>query len=319
LCTQKSRIPVDNPEELLFSELRDMIDELKLYHPASDGQIKLITDKLAKLEANGVILDVQFDQLTGGNGGTASLLIAKLIELEAKYVKEEPTPGQIGFLAQMYLYPEADFEGYGVKRTVPIDDTHFRKLTEEEFIAEVKRNFDKPLASKFLNENKAGFNAWKSTRIKLGQLNYLRTLLERTGAEYDDLNLMMISVEEGSKWIDQLVNEAKNKPEYAPVQQEASHDLPFSIKSVPDAIKVEAKGLIDSLYSIVSQTGVETECEPEQMSDTQIRDYIMYVISNEYIEPEVVTEMISDNQRLQEIFAKDYEEANAESHVEITA
>ena len=208
LCTQKKVEPDAKYVVWSFSEMRDAIEVLKAYYPASDRQIELIHTKVANLHDAGVDITIDFDNLSGGLNGTASQIINHLIELEKKYVRVLPTDAQLNLMVQMYPCESIDFESYGIMR---VNEEKIR-LTPDAFAEEITKNMSKDEASAFIDKFRADFNEWRSTRVRPKQLAYIKTLMERNGSPIDEIELLMMSGDTASQFIDQLVKESKTRP-----------------------------------------------------------------------------------------------------------
>lgn len=304
LCVQKRREPVDNIADLDQSIVQGLVDELKAYYPPSEKQLTLIREKCQLLADAGQPQTIDFDSLTGGFNGTASTIIADLFEKEKLYVVLPPTTNQLQFLCSMYLCPDVDFESEGIIRRVDVDDTNWRYLTPDEFVAIISASMSKIDASAFINRYRGSFNEWKTTRIRPGQLNHIRTLLERTGSVVDEITLMMFSQDEAAKYIETLLNEAKKPP--MPVKGETVHPEPCNCTDPKESTAKEEQIITDMVYRLMAESGFEPTNLDEILSKPEaLKDYIVYLTQECFIEPEELVQMMEDSSILHDLFVDD--------------
>ena len=304
LCGQKKKTPVAGVEEMDANTVKDMVDVLKAYYPASDKQIAIIMEKQTLLTKNNHHIDIDYSSLTGGFAGTASKLIEDLFALEKLYVKTKPTINQLDFACKMYLCNACDFELEGVSRKVTLEDDKWRYCTPEEFANRVSEVFTKQSLSEFINKYRNDFNEWKTTRIRPGQLNHIKQLLERSGSQINELTLMMFSQDEAAKYIEQLLNEAKRPREYA--EFEATDGLPRDIKNSEEILEIEENILRDMIYKVIAETGYEPDNVDAILATPQLlKEYFIFLIQDCYIAPDELVRMMEDSTILKDLFEED--------------
>lgn len=196
LCKQKRVVP-ENYLKMTYDEFADLIAKLKEYYPASESQIKMISEKIATLKELGVEVDEpNYSTLTGGRGGSASLLIEELIKKEKENSdKMIPTEQQLTFIVGMYLCPDIPFENFEITKKVSLGEGMWRKMTPDEFACEVASKMNKREASVFIDNFRGVFYEWKSTRISADQMRYIRQLEERL-ANISTPSIASIAVDE---------------------------------------------------------------------------------------------------------------------------
>lgn len=177
LCRQKSVTPV-NYVQLTHDELGKLIEQLRLYTPVTENQLKMIHEKLESLRSMGIeIKEPDYGKLTGGREGTASSMIEKLIQLERENNdKMQPTEQQLQFIVAMYLCPDVPFEYFNIAKHVELGGGTWRKFTADEFAEEVRTHMSKRDASSFIDTYRGVYHEWKSTRITPSQMEYIREL-----------------------------------------------------------------------------------------------------------------------------------------------
>lgn len=305
LCEQKKRTPREDLDQLNFNAMSDLIEEIKAYYPPSEAQLKYINECIADLKSVGINIEVDFSLLTGGRNGTASPTLEKLFALREEHCPKKdqpPTENQLKFACSMYLCPAVAFEDYGVSRWVYLEDGFKRRPTDEEFIAILKETFTRSTISEFLNKFRSEFNDWKQTRIRPGQLNYIKALLEQNGSQIDELTLYQFSQDEAGAYIEQLLNE--NKRELPSSIIEVTHDLPITITTIKQAEDVEEENLKGIIYSLIAETGCEPVDDIEEMlgNSEMIIDYFVYLIEENHLTPERLQLLMEDSSTLATIF-----------------
>ena len=250
LCAQRNTEPVD-VTNMTFQEVASLIEELKTFYPASESQINLVKTKITNLQSMNVKINMpDTSKLTGGRNGSASKLIENLIEMEKIHADTAPpSDAQLSFMVSMYLCPDVDFEAHQINRRIELNGNLWRKYTPEEFASLIKKSMTRKEASAFIDKNRGSFHNWKQTRIKIEQQSYIRTLEARmadmstpgivewsvdqsgnlvqvqkprkkedtTVSGYtplDDMELLMFSSDEASKYIDMLKSELERKELY---------------------------------------------------------------------------------------------------------
>lgn len=302
LCTQKKVEPDAKYVVWSFSEMRDAIEVLKAYYPASDRQIELIHTKVANLHDAGVDITIDFDNLSGGLNGTASQIINHLIELEKKYVRVLPTDAQLNLMVQMYPCESIDFESYGIMR---VNEEKIR-LTPDAFAEEITKNMSKDEASAFIDKFRADFNEWRSTRVRPKQLAYIKTLMERNGSPIDEIELLMMSGDTASQFIDQLVKESKTRP--AQVEGEKTFDLPESIFSITIAQDKAEDNLRSAMFKIVAITSHEPDNMETLLGDDKlISEYLFFCLEQNLISVEEIMSCMDKSDALERIFKEAFD------------
>lgn len=305
LCEQKRRTPVDGYDAMSFNQLSILIDELKEIRPVSDAQIAAINSCLERLNAVGISIDINIDELTGGREGTASAYIEKLFELTNKHCPPEAKPAsdkQLEYVSSMYLCPSVNFEDYGVERWIYLDNGMKRRPTGAEFIADLKTKFDSITISDFINKNRGEFNEWRKTRIRPGQLKHIMTLLERNGgSQVDQLTLLQFSQEEADAYIHTLTDELKVKLPTS-LEQPDTRELTINITQ-KQAEESEDDKLRNIIFGLLAESGDEIDDVELLLSDDEeLKDFFVYMFSCEHITPEKLAEIIDDSDRLKAIF-----------------
>jgi predicted component of type VI protein secretion system len=160
---------------------------MKINKP-SKIQMDLIQKKLDNIATFGIELTFEvpvLSDLTGGKDGTASQFIEFLINFERdNYDKALPTEKQLQRLCEYYLCEEVAFEEYNVKRRVALGDGLWRKLTVEEFVAELNNRLNRREASTIIEKYAPIHLAWKQKRATIEQRKYIMELQERMAYRY---------------------------------------------------------------------------------------------------------------------------------------
>lgn len=361
LCVQRKVAP-QNYTAMTYDEVGALIEELRKFYPASENQIKMIKDKLELLSTMGVAINApDYSKLTGGREGTASALIEGLISMERQYTDKMPaTDSQLQFMVSMYLCPDVPFESFEIARKVDLGDGMWRKFTPEEFAEEIKSKMNKRDASAFIDANRGAFHTWKQTRVRPEQVKYIRQLEDRmanltptsviewavdeegnlvqiqkqvadkskayapTGyTPLDEMELMMFSVEEASKYIDILKSEYERKDLYK-YGEVADESLTFEslrkANSVEQQKENELKELNDLMFKLEAVAGyadeelhnavtsllLEKEVVSEKVQEqrNKIHDFMMELIEDDSATFEGMVELCKNSPIAQEILMK---------------
>lgn len=380
LCQQRKVLP-KNTAVMSGDELSNEIEQLRKFYPASDKQKGIIRDLVARLEEFGVkpafpITEEYLNTLTGGQNGTASKLIGVMMEKERSFGDvAAPSESQIEFIASMYLYPDANFEDYNIPLRFELDGEVngvklWRRPTPSEFAELIKQNMKRKEASQFIDMHRGGFSKWRQTRIRPGQVTYIRELEARLSNTYvpkevhfaftfegeiieqapttsardkqspngyepmDEMALLMLSVEDATKHIDQLRYELEAKDLYAFGEGAMSNatdrnglfeqrDNSFTFESIRTAQNehqwktMEFNNLNNLLYSLQAMAGVEvyefqneaaqmffeTDVSHQQVDalKDKIREFMMSSVSTGLIERGQLFAMCAESEIAQEI------------------
>lgn len=317
LCVQR-RVAPQNYTKMTYDELAKVIEELRKFYPASEAQINIIKDKVASLNALGkTIIEPNYATLTGGREGSASKLIEMFITMEKELSNSmQPTDKQIEFLVGMYLCPDVPFEKHEVNKTVDLGNGQWRKLTPDEFAEEIKSKMSKAQASKFIDDYRGAFHTWKTTRVRPEQVKYIRDLEARmsnltptTAIEWaideegnlvqvikkavdkskvyaptayvaiDELELMMYSVQEASKYIDILKAELENKKltKYGELSDESQTFEPIRKASNGEKkLADDVKELQDLMFKLEAVAGYADDDLHDSVSELLFNDEVDY-------------------------------------------
>ncbi|TCX53844.1 hypothetical protein [Dehalobacter sp. 14DCB1] len=238
LCEQKG-LPAENYATWSIEYMSDKIGELYAFKPASDKQISLIKEKITNLQENGILINMPSEKtlrsLTGGLGGTASELLDQLIKQETALglsAKIPATDNQVSAIVKMFLFPDADFESYGISRKIQLDETNWRYCTPDEFANLVQSTFSKQDANKFIETNRAAFYEWTSTRIRPEQIRHIRDLEHRMKSLHNQVTVEWVVDIEGN-----LTRQESTKPqhEWLPDAFQPMDDMQLSMMSKEDA------------------------------------------------------------------------------------
>ncbi|RJE47662.1 hypothetical protein A7K50_03170 [Dehalobacter sp. MCB1] len=238
LCEQKG-LPAENYAAWSIEYMSDKISDLYRFKPASEKQIALIKEKITNLQEAGVLINMPSEKtlhlLTGGLGGTASELLDQLIKQEAALglsAKIPATDNQVSAIVKMFLFPDADFESFGVSRKIQIDETHWRYCTPDEFAIMIQSSFSKQDASKFIETNRAAFYEWTSTRIRPEQIRHIRDLEKRMQSLHNQVTVEWVVDIEGN-----LTRQESVKPqhEWLPDAYMPMEDMQLQMMSKEDA------------------------------------------------------------------------------------
>lgn len=325
LCSQRNIIPVDLTGKS-YDEVSLMIKELREFFPASPAQINLIKEKASALNID--VDEEKLSKLTGGREGSASKLIAQLIEKEREVGDTiEPTEAQIQYLVSMFYCVDVCFEDHDIKKRVNLEEGLWRLMTPSEFAEEIKSKMNRKEASAFIDKYRGAHHAWLNTRISLEQERYIRQLEDRLAdlyvpqqtPEYDDGkkkprqynpiayeplsegHLKMFSRDEASKYIDRLKYELEAKQLYSNFNSQ-QHDgdlLDFISRSSRETDIEEAQ---NALFKIFSHIGYETEevlnsiSEKLFLDDTpqekEIKDFFEHIIEEGSITDYTLQDML---------------------------
>lgn len=280
LCLQKNVVPVDLTGKS-YDEVSIMIKELREFFPASPAQIRLIKEKASALNLN--IDESKLKKLTGGREGSASKLIAQLIEKEREIGDTiEPTEAQLKYIVSMFYCVDVDFSEHDIKKRVDLEDGLWRLMTPNEFAKEVSAKMSRKEASAFIDKYRSAHHAWLNTRISVEQEKYIRQLEERLAdlyvpkqvpetndgkrkydynpTAYEPLSeghLKMFSKEEASKYIDRLKYELEAKELYSNFNDNHDGDLlDFISRSSSETDIEEAQ---NALFKIFAHIGYSNE------------------------------------------------------------
>lgn len=362
LCVQRKVTP-KNYTQMTADQLAQEIETLRKFYPASQKQIDMIRDKVTNLQGMGINInmpsDVELNALTGGQGGTASVMIESLIKLERQHSDQAPpTEAQLKFLVEMYLCPDVPFEeNFDIRRRIELDNNMWRRPTPDEFAEQIKTKMKRNDASRFIDQHRGAFHTWKQTRIRPEQMRYIKELEARMvnlgspvtveysidingnitqvqkhdtdkSAQYnpkgymplDDMQLMMMSSNEASQYIDILKSEQGRRELYsygevsdnsatfedlrqakdehqAKIQEfTALQDLIFKLEAVAGYENPEVHDAVN--FYLVEEGG---NAEAVRESRKVIKDFMLYLVQNEYIAFSSIAELCKDSKVAQNI------------------
>lgn len=187
MCHDRLLKPV-NYTNFTINEMSQEIDRIKSLR--SRAQIDKIYEKIDFIKSLGINLDtflmnVNFDELTGGRDGTASKLIEELFAIEKECnVMLPPTDEQLDQITGWMLCPDIPFEDFNIKRTKDLGDGFWRRLTPEEFRTECAKNMKRNQASKLIDDFRGTFFEWRKSRISKAKMDYIRRLESRLVSVY---------------------------------------------------------------------------------------------------------------------------------------
>lgn len=295
--------------------------------------------------------DTALGKLTGGREGTASKFIEQLDAEYAKLSSIlPPTEKQIEFLVSMFLCPDIPFEEFNISRRIELGDGLWRRPTPEEFADEIKKKMKKNEASKFIDMHRGTFHNWKNTRIQPNQIEYIRTLEQRmqnidkpTVVEFsvdqdgniiqvqkqvsdksknwnpkaytpiDEMELLQMSKDDASKYIDQLKFELANK-ELTNFGEQSDETLTLEhlriVKNESDIKAKEFTSLQELMFKLEAIAGLNDEelhdavteflvkeggiQENKNKAKAKIREFMIDMVDNDAIDMEQLVEMIKD-------------------------
>ncbi|HHX67438.1 MAG TPA: hypothetical protein GX708_05200 [Gallicola sp.] len=342
LCEQRKIEPKSIKDFASFDELDEEIKRIRLSFPASENQIKLIKAKINNLNKMGVnIVMPDVNSLTGGRNGTASKLIESLIKMENQYRDQmPPSEAQLQYIVSMFLCPDVGFEEHNINKKVNLEDGKWRYMTPDEFAEEVKSKLNKKKASKFIDKYKDAFNQWRLTRIRPEQQRYIRILEDRiagkeTPAEikwivndkgeiemqkiYDtsedntkiwrltEMQLMQLSIDDASKYIEILTSELSRKEESfseetsqiekekAKEDFEALQELLYRLEAVAGYEVPELHELVTSLITEGFNSEEITRVKEE------IHNFMVSLIEQDAIDLPELVELCKDSPTAQRI------------------
>lgn len=235
-----------------YDEMSSRIAALKERKaPASVKQLEII-NKI--IERNGFKITFDQSSLTGGEGGSASAFINKLIELEKKNrLNLPPTEAQIGLLLNMFPCPAANFEDLGIEKFIPRElggHVYKYKLSADEIAQTILERVNQQAASDFIAKYRDVYYEWKQTRLTIGQQEYIRTLearmmgLDKKGVE----DSIIITFEGEEISLSQLTG--KVDKQWTPPMYEPLSDL-----AIAQLSQEAAKSYIDRLSWELSPEG----------------------------------------------------------------
>lgn len=293
LCSQKGIKGINIYEVKTNDEFDAELNRVRSFRKPSDAQLKLIEQKIANLATMDVHIEVPSD-LTGGLDGTAGQLIQALIALEKEHYDEaKPTDAQLQVIVSYYLCPDVAFEDHNISRRIEMDTFPgaWRRPTPQEFAEQIKEKMSRKDASAFIDKYRGDFYTWNKTRIRPEQIKMIRDLEERFKSpngrvfetavtiggqtfsytsdkhetpvvEYvalDELQLRMMSVEDGSKFISMLKAELSNKSLYQ-FGETSDGSATFEgqrhgQKNVVDSKEAELQDLVRIAYKLEAVAG----------------------------------------------------------------
>jgi hypothetical protein len=272
-----------------------------------------------------------FNKLTGGREGTASNLIGALIEMEKKYADQlPPSDAQLEFLVQMYLCPDIPFESFDISRRIIIDEEKglWRKPSPDEFAEEIKKHMKKTEASKFIDDHRGTFHDWKQTRIRPQQLSYIQELQKRLisikstsvmewavdmngqlvqvekhvqdkTSEYDptafipleDVQLLMFSTEEASKYIDILKSEQNKRYSNQGTEPDQTFEGLRTVETEKQLKDKEFKELNNLMFKLEKVAGYE---------DSDLHDSVTSLLIEKYAPEDEAKVLVENKHKIKE-------------------
>lgn len=185
-------ISTEGIEALSFQEVRAEIEVLRARPmPPSPAQMDVIHKTIKELQESGMNINISAEKiasLTGGREGTGSKMIEYLFTLRQDTADVAAlSDAQATTISGYYFCPDIAFEDYDVQKRImmpAVSEKAWRRMTEDEFMAEIKSKFTRQQASKFIDDNREVFYTWKRTRITSNQMKYVRELDERLAKIY---------------------------------------------------------------------------------------------------------------------------------------
>ena len=246
------------------------------------------------LNTNIIMTSNDVMNLSGGREGTASKLIEILINLEKAHADSlPPEESHIKSMLSMFLYPDANFEDFNISRKIDLGEGLWRKPTPQEFVDSILANMSKREALTFLDTHRGGFYEWKSTRIRPEQLRYIMQLEKQMGddsklskvenavmldgstvqvpaetrenikgsayTQHTEEQLLQFTVEQASKFIDQLKAEIGRKSEFSITEEYQQYDLLRKSQNSVEAIDIEFKAFQNIMFSLEAIAGYEDD------------------------------------------------------------
>ena len=331
-------ISTEGIEMMTAQQVRAEIDELnKRPMPPSERQLEIVHSTIAELREAGVIINISQEKLsalTGGKDGTASKLIEFLFSKRNEVSVNLPiTDAQAETIASWYYCPDIPFEEFNVskrKMRPDIGEKAWERMTQDEFLAEVKNAFTRQEASKFIDDHREKFFQWKRTRITAQQMNYIRQLDERLANVYavreigfaigengeivevkqnnsrdrmptraheplKDEDLMQLSYEEASTLIDQMRYDSSRRFEgYVDNSQQELQDKvsSFSERYGTGVAKTQNDAMSEELHKL---QGLIYKLEAMVGSESpELHDMVNEVFVHQSHAPEVLVEQLRD-------------------------
>lgn len=245
LCERK-KVKKEDISQWSYKQLNEEIKRLRdLPQPASDSQVEKIVSLITELQELGAdvkpVTNEFISTLTGGQHGTASELIKKLMEIRQSMSHiAPPTDNQLEILVDWYWCPDIPFEEFDIKKWVMLNETITnhegntqqlkRRMTATEFAYEIKEKMKKNEASQFIDKYRAVYYTWKRTRITAKQIEYIQELEDRLAnievpkqVEYAIVNGVITQITKSSQR-ENYSPLAYNKTELAQLQQLSYQD-----------------------------------------------------------------------------------------------
>lgn len=305
LCKRKNVVPKDIAS-FTFETIGKEIEQLnKLPDPASPNQILKIKELEKEIIQNGgnlvPLTEDEMRQLSGGRNGTASEKIQELFNMRQTLSDVlPPTEQQLQILVSWYLCPDIPFESIQNDKFLPLEEganeqklvseiitinkrvqlegKQWRLMTPQEFANELNSKFTRKLASRFIDEHRGKFYAWKNTRATQGQIDYIRELEARLANIYTPRQVEYALVDGQQVQITQ----SSTRLDYAPTAYEGLNDMQIAQMSTDDAsvwidrLKSELdRGTYETMYNeeeVYGDSQVEFE-ESARYSKTQAEAY----------------------------------------------
>lgn len=205
LCTTKKQ-PMLDISTMSKREISNHIEALiALPFPPSDSQMQKIHELIAELNGAGVRVNISAEKLatlTGGREGTASQLIEFLFEKRrTSGITDGISDKQVEILVEWFLCPDIPFEEHGISKKFYLDhlnaassdDTNtqerlasrkWRLVTPSEFEVQVRAQFTREAASRFIDQHRSTFYEWKKTRVTQKKIQFIQTLEQRCASLY---------------------------------------------------------------------------------------------------------------------------------------
>jgi hypothetical protein len=221
-----------------------------------------------------------------------------------------------------------------------IEKATWRKMTPKEFADELKSKLTKESASKLIENHRGVFYDWKNTRVRPEQIKYIKTLESRLayqptprtieyavdedgeiieidaygkesipGTEYTpmtDDQIIMLSIEEASAFIDQLRSEVERKTESSLNEPFQDDTVARGTSSIKETVELEKKQIHDLAYKLMAAAGYEDDelisaTEEFQGDADYLREFMVGMVEREDLTFHQMLEITRESELAQKI------------------
>lgn len=218
MCQERQIVPV-NLEGMTRVKLSNIIQHMRENPTCTPAQFRIIKEVSERLRGINVSVPEWTDeQIRNTSLQKAGEIIEKLIAKEQQMNQvRPPSDVQLQQLVEMYLYPEVEFESFGIEKKIYLDhiasystldvetedytvhaiittterselanleDRAWRFMTADEFGAECEKKLTYREASRLLDQHRAGYRKWKQERATNAQARQIRQIEERLANIY---------------------------------------------------------------------------------------------------------------------------------------